>query len=491
MSDFSIPPKPSAPSAGFTSPPPGSPAKARDEDGPAVRSQDDIDRQLDQAIDAKIASKSTGDTAKPLKKQFDDEIEDELNAFLNAFDTGTLEATLPVPKGTPKPKAPETAKSAAGKTEEAPEPKDKGKTGKIIKISKDWVFVDMGGKSEGCLPVSQLEGKEYAVGDEIPITIERFDPNEGLLILSMRGAAISADWDTIKTGQIVEAVVARTNKGGLEVTVNNLRGFLPVSQIEIGRVEDTAIYLGQKFKVVVTEANSRIKNLVVSRRDFLEQERAEKREKTLAELAEGQTREGVVRSIREFGAFVDLGGVDGLLHIGDMAWTRVQKPEDIVRVGDHVSVKVLKMDPEKSRISLGLKQLVKSPWEKLSEEFSVGSTVNGKVTRIQEFGAFVELAPGVEGLVHVSELSPNRVRRVNDIVKTGQEVEVQILSIDADQQRVSLSMKAVLAAREEAALDAADAAAEAAAASEPAKPKPERKVPLKGGLGDGGPLFKF
>lgn len=488
MSDFSIPPKPGQPAVGLTGVPAGSTTKPREDEGPARRSQDDIDRELDQAIDAKIASKSAVDPVKPLKKQFDAEIEDELNAFVNAFDTGSLEAALPLPKGAPRPKAPEAAKPAeTGKPEQAPEPKDKGRTGKIIKVSKEWVFVDMGGKSEGCLPLSQLEGKEYAAGDEIPVTIERFDVNEGLLILSVRGAATSADWDTIKPGQIVEAVVTATNKGGLEVAVNTLRGFLPVSQIEIGRVEDTAAYMGQKFKVMVTEANARIKNLVVSRRDFLEQERAEKREKTLAELAEGQTREGVVRSVREFGAFVDLGGVDGLLHIGDMAWTRVQKPEDIVRIGDHVSVKVLKMDPDKKRISLGLKQLVKSPWEKLADEFSIGSTVNGKVTRIQDFGAFVELIPGVEGLVHVSELSPNRVRSVREVVKPGQDVEVQILSIDPDEQRVSLSMKAVVAAREEAALDAADAAA----AAEPAKPKPERKVPLKGGLGNGGPLFKL
>jgi small subunit ribosomal protein S1 len=488
MSDFVQPPKPVSQTSGLTTPPSGTPAKPRDDDGPAPRSQDSIDNALDQAIDAKSTGAGKVDKSRPLIKQFDDEIEAELNEFLGAFDTGSLEAVLPTPKGAPRPKASEIKKNVAEKADDAPPPKDKGKTGKIIKISKDWVFVDMGGKSEGCLPVSQIAGKEYVAGDEIPVTIERFDQDEGLLILSMRGASISADWETLKKGQIVEAVVDKTNKGGLEVTINNLRAFLPVSQIEIGRVEDTAVYLGQRFKVIVTEVNARIKNLVVSRRDYLEQERAEKREQTLAELAEGQTREGVVRSIREFGAFVDLGGVDGLLHIGDMAWTRVQKPEDIVRLGDHVSVKVLKMDAEKNRISLGLKQLVKSPWDKLADDFSVGSTVNGKVTRIQEFGAFVELAPGVEGLVHVSELSPNRVRRVADIVKPGQEVEVQILSIDADQQRVSLSMKAVLAAREDAALDAADEAA----ASEPPKPKPERKVPLKGGLGDGGSqLFKM
>ena len=263
---------------------------------------------------------------------------------------------------------------------------------------------------------------------------------------------------------------------------------MPVSQIELGRVEDTTVYLGQKFKVMVTEVNARIKNLVVSRRDYLEQEREQMREKTLAELAEGQTREGVVRNIRDFGAFVDLGGVDGLLHIGDLSWSRVQKVDDIVKLGDHVSVKVLKMDPDKKRISLGLKQLVKSPWEKIADEFKIGSIVAGKVVRITDFGAFVELADGVEGLLHVSELSPNRVRRISDIVKTGQDVEVQILSIDPDQQRVSLSMKAVIVAREEEALDAADAAL----ALEPAKAKPERKVPLKGGLGDGSQnLFKL
>jgi small subunit ribosomal protein S1 len=239
--------------------------------------------------------------------------------------------------------------------------------------------------------------------------------------------------------------------------------------------------------VLVTEVNQKAKNLVVSRRDFLEQERAELRSKTLAELEEGQTREGVVRNIRDFGAFVDLGGVDGLLHIADLAWKRVQKVEEIVRLGDKVKVKVLKMDPDKKRISLGLKQLVDSPFDRASRDYMIGSRVTGKVTRIAEFGAFVEIIDGVEGLIYIDELSPNRVRRISDIVKPGQEVEVQIMSIDPEKQRISLSMKAVVLAKEEEALEAADAEA----AKEPPKPKPERKVPLKGGLGGDKPLFSL
>lgn len=482
MSDFSQQPK------GYIGTPSDKPvtstAKPKDDETPAPRSQDSIDRALDSEIDAKVATVSKSlDPNTPLKKVFDDEIEAELNEFLDAFDTKTLEAVLPAPKGAAKPKVEPVVAPAAATASASDEtkPAPKGKTGKIVKITEKWVFLDMGGKSEGCIPVQQFEDKELNVGDEIPITIERFDPNEGLLIVSLRGASVDANWDTIKKGQVVDAYVEKANKGGLEVTVNQLRGFLPVSQIEMGRVEDTSVYLGQKFKVLVTEVNSRIKNLVVSRRDFLEEERAALREKTLADLAEGQTREGVVRNIRDFGAFVDLGGVDGLLHIADLAWKRVQKVEEIVRLGDKVSVKVLKMDPDKKRISLGLKQLVESPFDKAANDYMIGSRVIGKITRIQDFGAFVEIADGVEGLLHVSELSPNRVRRITDVVKTGQEVEVQIMSIDPEQQRISLSMKAVIVAKEEEALDAADAEA----ANEPPKPKPERKVPLKGGLGDG------
>ena len=196
-------------------------------------------------------------------------------------------------------------------------------------------------------------------------------------------------------------------------------------------------YINQKFKAIVTEANQREKNLVVSRRDLLEQERAELRERTWATLEEGQVHDGVVRSIKGFGAFVDIGGVDGLLPIGEMSWSRISKVDDLLKTGDQVKVKVLKIDRTTRKLTLGLKQLTPSPWETAPQSISAATLVPGKVTKIMEFGAFVELEPGIEGLIHISELSPNRVRRVADIVKPDQEVEVRILKVEPEERRIA------------------------------------------------------
>ncbi len=217
--------------------------------------------------------------------------------------------------------------------------------GKVVAVRGKSVFVDLGAKSEGVVPVEQFgENPIPAVGDMIEVLIDHFDTAEGLLILCLKGAAVEASWENLKQGLVVEARVTKTNKGGLDVEVDGIRGFLPIGQIDINRVEDAAIYVSQKFRVMVTEANQREKNLVVSRRDILEQERAEAREKTWKELEEGQARTGVVRSVKEFGAFVDLGGVDGLLHVGDMSWTRLKDVGSLVKPGDEVEVKVLKID---------------------------------------------------------------------------------------------------------------------------------------------------
>ena len=234
--------------------------------------------------------------------------------------------------------------------------------------------------------------------------------------------------------------MTKTIKGGLEVDVDGIRGFLPISQIDLSRVDDAASYVNQKFKAIVTEANQREKNLVVSRRELLEQERAEQREKTWATLEEGQIRDGVVRSIKDFGAFVDIGGVDGLLPIGEMSWSRVSKVDEMVKTGDQVKVKVLKIDRVARKLTLGLKQLTPSPWEAASEKYPRGMMVKGKVSKIMDFGAFVELEPGIEGLIHISELSPTRVRRVADIVKPAQEVEVRILKVEPEVKRIALSL---------------------------------------------------
>jgi small subunit ribosomal protein S1 len=354
------------------------------------------------------------------------------------------------------------------------------RTGKVIGLRGKSLFVDLGGKSEGVLPIEQLEGAEVpAPGATIDVIVDRFDPDEGVQILRLKGAAIEASWETLKRGVVIEARATKVVKGGVEVDVDGIRGFMPISQIDLTRVEDASAYLNQRFKAIVTEANPRERNLVISRRDLLEQERAELREKTWKTLEEGQVREGVVRSVKDFGAFVDLGGVDGLLPIGEMSWSRVSKVEDLIRIGDKVTVKVLKIDPTARKLTLGLKQLTPSPWENVAEKYPRGTMVKGKVMRTMEFGAFVELEPGVEGLIHISELSPTRVRRVADIVQLGQEVEVRVLKVEPEAKKIALSLlpdprKAGLATEEED--DKED--------ETPPAPKPERKVPLKGGLGD-------
>src|SRR5262249_30338356 len=259
------------------------------------------------------------------------------------------------------------------------------------------------------------------------------------------GQGEECDWSGVDPVMIVEAVVTGTNKGGLSVEVNRIRGFMPISQIDLYRVENAEQYVGQRLRCEVQEVKPDERNLVVSRRILLEREREENREKLWNQLAEGQVREGVVRNIKDFGAFVDLGGVDGLVHVGEMSWTRVKHPSDVVQLGQAVKVVVLKIDREARKLSLGLKQLQPSPWDNIQDKYPHGSRVKGKVTRVQDFGAFVELEPAVEGLIHISELAAGRVRRVTDVVKPGQEVEVVVMSVDPGQRRIGLSLKAALA----------------------------------------------
>jgi small subunit ribosomal protein S1 len=253
---------------------------------------------------------------------------------------------------------------------------------------------------------------------------------------------------------------------------------MPISQIDLYRVENAEQYVNQKLLCLVTEVNPEERNLVVSRRALLEREREEARTKLWAELAEGQVRTGVVRSLKEFGAFVDLGGVDGLLHVSEMSWSRVQYPGAVVQPGQTVKVVVLKIDHERRKVSLGLKQLTASPWDSVQERYHAGTVVKGKVTRLMDFGAFVELEPAVEGLVHISELSPQRVRRVADVVQPGQEVQVMVLNVDPVQRRISLSLKAAMPKEGE---EAAEKEAEEQVEVKPQRP---RTTPLRGGIGD-------
>ena len=341
------------------------------------------------------------------------------------------------------------------------------------------IFVEVpGGRTQGLLSSIQFPEGVPDVGTEVDVQIEGYDRSNGLLVLTRRGTAVHADWSSVAVGMTVEARVTAVNKGGLEVEVNSIRAFMPISQIDLYRVENLDQYLNQRLLCLVSEVDVRERNLVVSRRDLLEKERAEKREKLWQELAEGQIRDGVVRSVRDFGAFVDLGGVDGLLHISEMSWTRVIDANDVVQPGKAIKVVVLKIDREQHRVGLGLKQLLPSPWDNIETKYQSGTVVKGKVTRISEFGAFVELEPAVEGLVHVSELARQRVQRVTDVVAEGQEVQVMVLRVDPASRRISLSIKAALAKVIEETPEETDGEGEAEV-----KPPRPRTTPLRGGLG--------
>lgn len=359
-------------------------------------------------------------------------------------------------------------------------PESPMKKGKVYSVRGQDVFIELpGGRTQGVLQAEQFPEGVPAPGTEVEVHIEGFDNANGLLILSRQGAAVSVDWNSVGVGMIVEGRVTGTNKGGLEVSVNNIRAFMPISQIELFRVEDTTPYVNQKLRCLIVDCDPVEKNLVVSQRALQEKEREENREKLWTELEEGQVRDGVVRNVRDFGAFVDLGGVDGLVPVSEISWTRTDDATKVLQPGQTIKVKVLRIDREKNRLTLGLRQLTASPWDNVMEKFPPGEVVSGKVTRTADFGAFVELEPGMEGLVHVSELAPQRVWRVTDVVKVDQVVQVKVLSIDLAQRRISLSLKDAL--KQDVAPKPEEGEEEEAPAEE-VKPR-KRNFDLRGGLG--------
>jgi small subunit ribosomal protein S1 len=402
---------------------------------------------------------------RPNLRELDAELEDELNATLSGF---TEESLLGAPPQ---------------KNEATPDVKETGrKKGKVVAIHGEDVFVDVpGGRSQGVIGLAQFEGKPPAIGDTVEVDIEGYDRANGLLLLTKLGAVQVVDWSSVAPGLIVEARVTGTNKGGLSVEVNCIRGFMPISQIDLYRVEQPEQFVNQRLRCVVTEVKPEEKNLVVSRRALLEREREEQREKFWAELAEGQVRTGVVRSLQKFGVFVDLGGADGLIPMSELGWSRVENAADVVKEGQSVQVKVMRVDRAARRIGLSLKQMLASPWDTLETRILPGSTIKGKVTRIMEFGAFVELEPGIEGLVHISEVASQRVRRVRDFLTEGQEATVKVQSIDKENRRISLSIKA--------AVEQVEAPEDEAGEEEPVveqKPR-QRNYQLRGGVGGGAP----
>lgn len=359
--------------------------------------------------------------------------------------------------------------------------------GRVASVHRDNVFVDLGQRNQGVLS-ARLLSVVPEPGVELEVIVHRFDPEEGLYQLSLPGGAVEvADWSQLAEGVIVEARITGHNKGGLECEVSHIRGFIPAGQVSLYRIEDFAPLVGETMVCLVTEANPERRNLVLSRRAVLEREKAEAKAKLMEELAEGQVREGTVRSLQDYGAFIDLGGVDGLLHVSQLSWQRVKHPSEVLTVGQPIRVKVKKIDPETGKISLAFRDLTENPWSTAAQKYPVTSTHQGTVTKIMDFGAFVELEPGIEGLVHISELSHGRTWRASDIVSIGQEVDVKVLSVDVEQQRISLSMKALLARPE----PAKKAEPEIPEAEEVAEPLPKFKGALKGGTGrsSGGEQF--
>ena len=326
-----------------------------------------------------------------------------------------------------------------------PKRTDGVKTGTVISVQGDDIFVDFGSKSQGLLPASQFADEPLPeVGQPVEVTIEGYDPGDGLLILSRQGAVLAATWDTLAKGQIVEAFVTGHNKGGLELKFNGIEGFMPVSLIDLSRTEEMAPFVNTKMTCEVIEVDYSRESVTLSRKAVMEREAAEAREGTMAALAEGKVVKGVVRSIMPYGAFVDIGGVDGLLHISDMSHRRIDDPREFVTEGQDVEVMVLKIDREADKISLGLKQALPDPWIGAEARWPVDDVVTGRVTRLADFGAFVELAEGVEGLIPISEMSfERRINHPRDVLAEGDTTKVRVLSIDVERKRISLSLKRV------------------------------------------------
>ena len=354
---------------------------------------------------------------------------------------------------------------------------DAKQTAKVVAVQREDVFVELGGREQGILPLITFSEPPQP-GQMLDVVVVRFNREEGLYELRLPHVASTVDdWSSISEGMLVEARVTGHNTGGLECEVNHLRGFIPISQIALYRVENLAEFLEQKFLCVVVEANPERRNLVLSRRAVLEREKEEAREKLLETLTPGKIVEGVIRKIMDFGAFVDLGGVDGLLHVSQLSWGRVRHPSDVLQEGQRIVVRIEKIDRETGKIGLGYKDLMESPWASAGQKYQPNTRARGRVVKLMEFGAFVELEPGVEGLVHISELSHKRVARVGDVLKEGDEIDVAVLAVDEGSKRISLSLKNLEAQPE--------AEPSAVKPEEPPAPPPKPKKPtgpLKGGV---------
>ncbi|MEW6553082.1 MAG: 30S ribosomal protein S1 [Actinomycetota bacterium] len=349
--------------------------------------------------------------------------------------------------------------------------------GTVVKVDKDEVLLDIGYKSEGVIPARELSirygvktEEVVKVGDEIDALVLQKEDKEGRLILSKKRAQYERSWNQLEKGMLenepIEGEVIEVVKGGLILDIG-LRGFLPASLIDVHRVKELHSFLGGRLTCKIIEMDRNRNNVVLSRRAFLEETASERRKILLDNLEKGMRVSGKVSSIVSFGAFVNLGGIDGLIHISELSWCHVEKPSEVLSVGDEVDVEILEVDKERERISLSLKACQADPWEQLSRDVQVGEVINGLVTKLVPFGAFVQVRPGIEGLIHISELSRRHVEQPDEVVAVNQEIEVKVIDIDIDRRRISLSLKQIMGELDDEeyyeALPGDEAAVEAAA----------------------------
>jgi len=323
-------------------------------------------------------------------------------------------------------------------------------TGQIVDISSDFIIVNAGLKSEGVIPAAEFQDENgqvsVTIGDPVEVSLEYVEDGNGETRLSREKAVRARSWIVLEkayeAGETVMGIINGKVKGGFTVELNDVRAFLPGSLVDVRPVRDLSYLEGKQLEFKVIKLDQKRNNVVVSRRAVVEEESSEERDQLIENLQEGQVVKGIVKNLTDYGAFIDLGGIDGLLHITDMSWKRIKHPNEIVNVGDEIEVKVLKFDRDKTRVSLGLKQMGDDPWEDITRRYPVGARLSGKVTNLTDYGCFVEIETGVEGLVHVSEMDwTNKNVSPNKIVQLGDEVEVMVLEIDAERRRISLGMK--------------------------------------------------
>jgi len=318
------------------------------------------------------------------------------------------------------------------------------KSGRVVNVHGHDVFVEFGPRMQGVCPLDQFP-ELPKLGETFEFVLNRFDPDDELYILSREGSVQKAEWENIDVGQTVEARCTGVNKGGLEMEIAQHKAFMPAGQVDIRHIDKLDIFLGEKMPCEIIELDRARGRIILSRRSFLEAERKQLRTKLLEQLDVGQTLPAVITSIKPYGAFADLGGLDGLIHISDLSYERIRDPSEVVKEGQQVQVRVLKVDTSQDppRIGLGIKQLHADPFEQTLSSINVGDDVTGKVTRLMQFGAFVEIAPGVEGLLHISEMSHQRISAPSKVVSADEVITARVLSIDPETKRISLSLKAL------------------------------------------------